>query len=65
MKISYLPALALLVCAAAGAQVNSYTVTPIIDDTLDEFLINPWGLSRPVMPSLAEGEWWISDNGTG
>jgi len=65
MKTSYLPALALLVCAAAGAQVNSYTVTPIVDDTLDEFLINPWGMSRPVDPSQREGEWWISDNGTG
>jgi uncharacterized protein (TIGR03118 family) len=65
MKLSYLPALALVACMTAGAQVNSYTVTPIIDDTLDEFLINPWGLSRPVNPSLREGEWWISDNGTG
>jgi hypothetical protein len=49
----------------AGAQVNTYTVTPIIDDTEDQFLINPWGMSRPVDPSLPEGEWWLSDNGTG
>jgi len=65
MKLACLPGLALFACMAAGAQVNTYTVTPIIDDTQDEFLINPWGMSRPVNPSLREGEWWLSDNGTG
>src|SRR4030095_14818617 len=65
MKITCLPSLALLACMTAGAQVNTYTVTPIIDDSEDEFLINPWGMSRPVNPSLREGEWWLSDNGTG
>jgi uncharacterized protein (TIGR03118 family) len=65
MKIACLPSLALLACMTAGAQVNTYTVTPIIDDTQDQFLINPWGMSRPVDPSLPEGEWWLSDNGTG
>ena len=65
MKITCLPGLALFACMTAGAQVNSYTVTTIIDDSQDPFLINPWGMSRPVSPSLPENEWWLSDNGTG
>ena len=65
MKITLFLGLALLTCAEAGAQTNSYTVTPIVDNTQDEFLINPWGLSRPVDPALGENEWWISDNATG
>ena len=43
MKITCLPGLALFACMTAGAQVNSYTVTTIIDDSQDPFLINPWG----------------------
>ena len=65
MKLARLIAVAVLTCLAASAQTNSYTVTPIVDNTQDSFLINPWGLSRPVKPSLAEGEWWVSDNVTG
>jgi uncharacterized protein (TIGR03118 family) len=49
----------------AFAQTNSYTVTPIIDNTQDSFLINPWGLSKPSKASTPEGEWWVSDNATG
>jgi uncharacterized protein (TIGR03118 family) len=57
--------LLLLLCFAAGAQTNSYTVTPIVNNTQDQYLINPWGLSRPVSPGLAENEWWTADNATG
>jgi uncharacterized protein (TIGR03118 family) len=46
----------------AGAQTNSYTVTNIVDNTQDRFLLNPWGLSRVTNPSLKENEWWASDN---
>lgn len=56
---------ALLLCAGAGAQTNNYTVTNIVDNTQDQYLINPWGLSRPSNPSLKENEWWVSDTGTG
>src|SRR5262245_41096784 len=65
MKTTCFPGLAALLCLTAAAQVNAYTVTPIIDDSQDEFLINPWGMSRPVSPTLAETEWCLSDNGTG
>src|SRR5690348_14724861 len=65
MKIATLLSLSLLLTLHVGAQTNSYTVTPIVNDTQDPFLINPWGLSRPVKSSLAENEWWISDSATG
>lgn len=65
IKIACLAGFSLLMCFEASAQTNSYTVTPIIDNTQDEFLINPWGMSRPVKPGLPENQWWLSDNGTG
>ncbi|MBA3912351.1 MAG: TIGR03118 family protein [Acidobacteriales bacterium] len=65
MKTTLLIAAALFVCLSAGAQTNSYTVTPIVNNTQDPYLINPWGLSRPVKSTLGENEWWASDNGTG
>ncbi len=64
-KIVCLLGLSLFISAEAGAQTNSYTVTPIVDDTQDEFLINPWGLSRPVDPNLNENQWWVANNVTG
>ena len=65
MKIARLVVIALLLCVVAGAQTNSYTVTPIVNNTQDPYLINPWGLSRPVSASVGENEWWAADNGTG
>jgi uncharacterized protein (TIGR03118 family) len=50
---------------AAVAQTNSYTVTPIVNNTQDSYLINPWGLSRLSNSGLNDNEWWVSDNGTG
>jgi uncharacterized protein (TIGR03118 family) len=55
----------LALCVGASAQTGSYTVTPIVDNTQDQYLINPWGLSRPINPGANENEWWASDNGTG
>src|SRR5689334_3539754 len=54
-----------LMSSSLYAQSNSYTVTPIVNNSQDSFLINPWGMSRPVKASLNENEWWLSDNGTG
>src|SRR5690348_7784145 len=65
MKTLCFLGIVLLACLSAGAQTNSYTVTPIVDNTQDSFLINPWGLSRPIKSTTAENEWWASDNGTG
>jgi uncharacterized protein (TIGR03118 family) len=65
MRIARLAGVVLLMCWVANAQTNSYTVTPIVSNTQDAFLVNPWGLSRPVNPTLTENEWWTSDNGTG
>src|SRR5581483_12029363 len=65
MKILCLIGIAMLLCLGAGAQTNSYTVTPIIDNTQDPNLVNPWGLSRPIRASIPENEWWTSDNVTG
>lgn len=65
MKVACLVVMVLMVCLVAGAQTNSYTVTPIVDNTQDPFLINPWGLSRPIKASINENEWWVSDNATG
>lgn len=65
MKCIAVAAASLCLAIAAGAQTNSYTVTPIIDNTQDQYLVNPWGLSRPSNPNLGENEWWASDNGTG
>ncbi len=65
MKIACLFALTLFVSLEARAQTNNYTATPIIDNTIDQYLINPWGMSRPVSSTLGENEWWLSDNATG
>ncbi|HEY6293767.1 MAG TPA: TIGR03118 family protein [Terriglobia bacterium] len=65
MKVACVLGIALIAFLPAGAQTNSYTVTPIVDNSKDSFLVNPWGLSRPVKASLNDGEWWASDNGTG
>ena len=67
MKIAHVIVIgiAVLMCLAASAQTNSYTVTPIVNNTQDQYLVNPWGLSRPVSSSVAENEWWVSDNATG
>ncbi len=64
MKVACLVSVVML-SFAAGAQTNSYTVTPIVDNTKDSFLVNPWGLSRPASSKPAENEWWTSDNATG
>ena len=40
-------------------------MTPIITNNQDPFLVNPWGLSRPVNPNLAQNQWWAADNATG
>ena len=51
---------------ATSAQTNSYTVTSIVNNTQnDPYLINPWGLSRPISSGLGENEWWAADAGTG
>jgi len=65
MRIACLSGVVVLMCLAAGAQTNSYTSTPIVNNTQDSFLVNPWGLSRPMSSSVTENEWWTSDNGTG
>ena len=65
MRVAYSVLLVLILCLAAGAQTNSYTATPIVNNTQDSYLINPWGLSRPASSGLTENEWWVSDNGTG
>lgn len=65
MKIAGLAGLLLWLCVAGAAQTNSYTVTPIVNNTQDSYLINPWGISRPIKSSVAENEWWVSDEMTG
>ena len=65
MKVACLAGVVLLLCRAAGAQANSYTAAPIVNNTQDSYLINPWGLSRPASSGLTENEWWVSDNATG
>jgi hypothetical protein len=65
MSIACAIAIALLSVVEAGAQDKGYSVTPIVDNTQDSFLVNPWGLSRPRKASTTENEWWTSDNGPG
>ena len=65
MKIACVIAIALLVGVVASAQTNSYTAAPIVNNTQDPFLVNPWGLSRPAKSSSSDNEWWASDNATG
>jgi len=65
MKIPYIAGIALLFCIGADAQSTGYTVTNIITNTQDSYLINPWGLSRPASSKPKENEWWSSDNATG
>jgi len=68
MKSLCIAGVALLTCLVAGAQnagTNSYTVTNIITNAQDQWLINPWGLSRPSNPNAKENEWWASDQVTG
>ena len=49
-------------CAVAQ---NNYTVTNIVTNTQDSYLVNPWGISRPASAADKENEWWVSDNVTG
>src|ERR1700691_5541743 len=56
---------ALLFCAGAEAQTNSYTVSNIVTNSTDPRLVNPWGLSRPGSAKFTENEWWPSDQVTG
>lgn len=65
MRIACMITIATLIAGNAAAQTNSYTVTPIVNNTQDAYLVNPWGLSRPSKPSTTENEWWASDNATG
>jgi len=65
MKIAGVAGLLLWLCVAGIAQTNSYTVTPIVNNTQDSYLINPWGISRPISSSVGENEWWVSDEMTG
>jgi uncharacterized protein (TIGR03118 family) len=65
MKIAALAAVLCVLSAASNAQVNSYKVTPIVNNTQDPFLVNPWGMSRPIKATVAENEWWTSDSFTG
>lgn len=65
MKRSCVLGVVLLASFAASAQTNSYTVTPIVNNTQDPLLVNPWGLSRPSSAKLSDNEWWVSDNATG
>ncbi|HUO31437.1 MAG TPA: TIGR03118 family protein [Bryobacteraceae bacterium] len=66
MRIVCLLAAVLLLCTVAGAQsTNNYSVTNIVNNTQDAYLINPWGLSRPASATAKENEWWVSDQVTG
>jgi len=65
MRNVFMLGAALLFCAYACAQTNSYTVSNIVTNTQDSRLVNPWGLSRPARASLKENEWWVSDQVTG
>jgi uncharacterized protein (TIGR03118 family) len=65
MKKTYLLGAALLLCAGAEAQTNSYSSFNIVTNSQDSHLINPWGISRAASKSVAENEWWVSDNVTG
>jgi len=65
MKFAALASLLCLLCTLSVAQVDSYTVTPIVDSSVDTYLINPWGISRPIKSTISENEWWVSDNMTG
>ena len=57
---------AVLMCSiSASAQTNSYTVSNRVTSARDPRLKNPWGLSRPFKATLAENEWWVSDQVTG
>jgi uncharacterized protein (TIGR03118 family) len=64
LKSAFALAAALFTISAAFAQ-NSYTATPIVTNTQDPFLVNPWGLSRPAKSTSSDNEWWVSDNATG
>jgi len=65
MKFATVASALLFCCTMVIAQTNSYTVTPIVDSSVDTYLINPWGMSRPIKASTVENEWWVSDNMTG
>ncbi len=56
---------AVLACASAEAQTNSYSVTNIVTNTQDAKLVNPWGISRSANKTVAENQWWVADNATG
>ncbi len=64
MKQLWAVSAVLLFCSGAEAQ-NNYTVTNIVTNSQDPFLVNPWGISREVNPGAKENEWWVSDNVTG
>jgi uncharacterized protein (TIGR03118 family) len=65
MKILYVVTFSFLVNVCSLAQSNNYTVTPIVNNTQDVYLVNPWGLSRPASATPHDNEWWVSDDATG
>jgi uncharacterized protein (TIGR03118 family) len=65
MRTLWMLGAALLLSAGAEAQSTNYTITNIVNNTQDPYLINPWGISRPASSTAKENEWWASDNVTG
>ncbi|HZQ95619.1 MAG TPA: TIGR03118 family protein [Candidatus Sulfotelmatobacter sp.] len=65
MRVAWLAGLMWLLCAGSNAQVNHYRVTPIVNNTQDPYLVNPWGMSRAIKSTISENEWWTSDSVTG
>lgn len=61
MRKVFIVGAALLFCAVAGAQTNSYTASSIVTNTQDSRLVNPWGLSRVASAKPTENEWWVAD----
>lgn len=64
--------LMLIFCLGLSAQaVNSYTQTNLVSDipgmavTTEPLLVNPWGLSRPVLSTAGEAHWWAADERSG
>ena len=70
-KEGYMQKITLMMLGAAallyaGAQAQTgYTASNIVTDVQDSNLINPWGISRAAGKSVAENQWWVSDQVTG
>jgi len=71
MRALSLLAFLCLTVDAQDATVDSYSQTNLTSDipglaaVTEPLLVNPWGITRPALPTAHDAYWWAADQGTG